>query len=288
MNTRGKARPKPRALLAARAGIVFAVALLAGGCDLPIGHSTEGREIHVHRFGEGPRVVLLVGGLHTGAEDNTRVLAEQIRDYIGAHPGVVPKSVTLLIVPSANPDGSAGGRHANARGVDLNRNWPASDWAADACHPSTGCRPGLGGEAPLSEPETAALHALITRVRPEVTVVWHAHAPLVEANEVPGAEAYGRAYAGAAGYDYVDEWTAYRITGQLIDALEERLGLRAFDVELARCCEITGDEFERNLRGVLALVHDVDRRAGNAAASPTPRPEPTRFHVPKVPDIDLP
>ena len=63
-----------------------------------------------------------------------------------------------------------------------------------------------------------------------------------------------------------------RITGQLIDALEQRLGLRAFDVELSQCCEITPEEFDRNLAGVLALLVQVDRNATRPAGTPTARP----------------
>jgi len=265
-----------------RAGVASLLLVLSassGACVLPLGRSLEQRPITLHVFGDGPRAVLLIGGLHTGPEDNSRVLVEQISAYVGAHPDVVPDSVTLFVVPSANPDGTANGTHTNARGVDLNRNWPADNWTSDTCHPRSGCRRGLGGPAPLSEPETAALYRFIEDVRPEVTIIWHAHAPLVEANEAPGADFYGRAFASAAGYRYVDEWTAYRITGQLIDALEQRLGLRALDVELTECCTISGEEFDRNLRGLLAVLREVNRTAPKAtptppAGKPTPTPWP--------------
>ncbi len=195
--------------------------------------------------------------LHSGREDNSRMIVEQLAAYFGANPRDVPRAVTLYLLPSVNPDGTARGIHTNARGVDLNRNWPSDDWTTDACHPASGCPPGLGGVAPLSEPETAALYNFIAALRPEVTIVWHAEAPLVEANEVAGADVYGKRFAEAAGYPYVEEWTAYRITGQLIDALEQRLGLRAFDVELSTCCAIAPEEFERNRRGVVAVLDEI-------------------------------
>jgi protein MpaA len=70
----------------------------------------------------------------------------------------------VWLVPVANPDGSAAGMRCNANGVDLNRNFPW-EW-----------RPGDGGPAPGSEPETQALMALVERLRPDV-VIW-VHQPL--------------------------------------------------------------------------------------------------------------
>jgi hypothetical protein len=252
-----------------------ALALLVTACAFPLGYSNEGRLLGVQRFGDGDTFVLLIGGLHTGSEDNSRVIVEQMAVYLGENPGVIPDSLSVLVLASANPDGTANNTHTNARGVDLNRNWPTDDWSADACHPETGCRIGLGGSAPLSEPETAYIFSLIEAARPAVTIVWHAKAPLVEANEAPRADRYGRAFANASGYEFVEEWAAYDITGQLIDALEQQLGLAAFDVELSECCQISQDEFDRNMRGLIATLNAV--AAGDASPTPvtTPRAAPT-------------
>ncbi len=273
-------------LMHARSGAALvALALFASACFSSIGQSVEGRDITVQTFGDGPRDVLLIGGLHTGSEDNSRVIVEQLATYIASYPSIVPASVTLHIITSANPDGTARGEHTNANGVDLNRNWPADDWMPDACHPSTGCRPQLGGPAPLSEPETVALYNYILATRPEVTMVWHAQAPLVEANEVPGADVYGSAFAAAAGYAYVEEWTAYPISGELIDALEQRLGLRALDVELSSCCTVNEDDFARNLNGLIAVLAEADRAAN--APTPTRTPDPRTPQVTATPTFSL-
>jgi predicted deacylase len=271
--------------------VLFCVAALASACAFPVGYSSQGRPLVAQRFGDGPKTVLLIGGLHTGSEDNSRVIVEQLAVYLGQNPQVIPDSVTVMVLPSANPDGTANRTHTNARGVDLNRNWPADDWITDACHPETGCRRGLGGPQPLSEPEVAALYALIESTRPDLTIVWHAEAPLVEANEVPGADVYGHAFAAGAGYAYIEEWTAYEITGQLIDALEQRLALRAFDVELSECCAITHDEFNRNLNGLVATLYAVDAAANAPQPQPTrtPAPRPTPRPAPTIgtpPDLD--
>ena len=137
---------------------------------------------------------------------------------------------------------------------------------------------------PLSEPETAALYRLIEAVRPEITLVWHSHASIVEANEAAGADVYGKVFAAAAGYHYIEEWSSYPITGQLIDALEQRLGLRAMDVELSRCCVITGEEFDRNLRAVLAMLDAIDE-AHPGKSTPTPTGRATPVPTVRVPDF---
>jgi len=239
-----------RALIVALA----AAGLLLAGCIFPIGASVEQRPLVVQSFGSGPVTLLFVGGLHTGPEDNTRVLAEMLARHFAEHPQDVPPQVSLYILTAANPDGSARNVHTNAHDVDLNRNWPSDNWVANACHPVTGCTTNLGGTQPLSEPETRALYDFVAGLRPEMVFVWHAQASLVEANEVAGADGHGQAYAGAAGFDYIEEWTAYTITGQFIDAMQQRLGVRAADVELSRCCSMTQQEFDRNLAGVQAVL----------------------------------
>ncbi|ROP62308.1 protein MpaA [Enterobacter sp. BIGb0383] len=83
------------------------------------------------------------------------------------------------VVLAVNPDGCQLGLRANARGVDLNRNFPAANWktgetvyrwnsAAEARDVvlTTGDKPG-------SEPETQALCELIHRIQPAWAVSFH-------------------------------------------------------------------------------------------------------------------
>jgi murein peptide amidase A len=111
--------------------------------------------------------VLVVGCIH-GDETAGRAV---VRALVHVRP---PAGVALWLVPTANPDGEAAGTRQNARGVDLNRNFPRG-WRP------TG-PPGsrfYAGPRPASEPETRALRRLVLRVRPTVGVWYHQAARLV-------------------------------------------------------------------------------------------------------------
>jgi hypothetical protein len=245
-----------------------AVALVAGcGSDSPhapslegprpsslhvetIGTSVQGRAVQAVSLGTGQHTVMVIGGLHTGEEKPAADLAEQLARYIGEHVKELPPSVRLVFVPRANPDGYADGTRLNANGVDLNRNWPTADWASDTSH---GEEPVSGGSAPLSEPETKALHDYIDAVAPTLVISLHCYAAIVEPNESGHAVQLASGYAKAAGYQFIEEWTYYEITGELIASLNN-LHTAAFDVELR---EGATDSFEKNLAGLKAVLKAI-------------------------------
>lgn len=134
-----------------------------------------------------PTRVLVVGAIH-GDEPAGRAVARRLR----ARPPRLP-GVALWIVHDLNPDGAAAGTRQNARGVDLNRNFPSA-WRPIG-------RPGdtyHAGPRPLSEPESRLAAALIGRLRPEVTVWYHQALSLVDRGTVARPALVAR-YASAAG-----------------------------------------------------------------------------------------
>ncbi|MEX2375385.1 MAG: M14 family zinc carboxypeptidase [Dehalococcoidia bacterium] len=220
---------------------------------LVIGRSVEGRPLEVSCAGDGPRFVLLVGGMHTGTEANTVTIARRVLREIELGRMPIPGNATICVLPLMNPDGIARDEHTNANGVDLNRNWPAENWHPDAYHPASGAV--SGGARPLSEPETEALAAFVRDTAPAVVVVWHSYAALVEGNSVPLAGRLGRAYAKASGLEYIEHWAPYPITGQFIDDMAED-GQAAIDVEL-RWTDDSGSD--SHLDGIRALLAELER-----------------------------
>ena len=117
---------------------------------------------------KAPIRVLVVGAIH-GNELAGRAVTRRMR---GLRP---PRGVALWLIDNVNPDGALAGTRQNARGVDLNRNFPAR-WRAmgrpfDTYH---------SGSGPLSEPESKALAGFVRRLRPRVTIYYHQMKSLVD------------------------------------------------------------------------------------------------------------
>ena len=135
------------------------------------GHSYLGIALEVWRPAENCEL-LIHAGIHGEESETTIVLSRALRML--AEPS--PNCAAVLAV---NPDGLIRGTRGNARGVDLNRNFPTDNWSPDPVeHRSTlddprdvALSPGFG---PGSEPETKALIGLIEELRPETVVALHA------------------------------------------------------------------------------------------------------------------
>lgn len=127
-----------------------------------IGTSVRGRPILAWRLG-GPSSrdvpsVVLISTMH-GNEPATRRILETLRD------GAPLQGIDVWVVPTYNPDGLARGSRKNARGVDLNRNYPYGWVDLDGNYES--------GPRPASEPETRAMMAFLKEVRPERVLSFH-------------------------------------------------------------------------------------------------------------------
>jgi hypothetical protein len=156
------------------------LAALRGGEVVEYGRSFQGRPLLAARLpaasGAGTRRVLASAGIH-GPEYVAAAVALGVLERADQPAGRrLREGAELWVIPCINPDGYArvweargAGTMAelrpNARGVDLNRNFPLPAGRRRRALPGAGSsRPGAAtyvGQGPLSEPETAALDRLL-------------------------------------------------------------------------------------------------------------------------------
>lgn len=224
-----------------------------------IGKTSLGVPIPCIRVGRGDGAAIFVGAHHGMEHITANILLQFVYDTIcGA-----PTKNELFIVPMLNIDGCAVARgdslplspekfdasvfprwQANARGVDLNHNYPAGFSACKAAERALGItspsRARYGGEFPLSEPETAALCRLTRALAPRLGVAVALHTQGEEIyfdyeGKVPrGAGALAERMALVSGYLLSRPEEAVASHAGYKDWVIEKLGVPAFTVECGK------------------------------------------------------
>lgn len=147
----------------------------------PWAKSVNGRDIMLHEFtmAKSPIArVLVVGGIHGDELTSVSIVFRWI-DLLNQAAGEAGQ-YRWRVIPVLNPDGllAKPPTRVNARGVDLNRNFPTDNWAKEASHywsVSTRRDPRrFPGKAPRSEPESSWLHSEIMAFKPDVIISVHA------------------------------------------------------------------------------------------------------------------
>jgi protein MpaA len=174
--------------------VLIASALLAAQAAVPahapvvrqvvLGRSVDGRPITAEELGDRASrfKVLVVGCIHGNEPAGIAITDELAR----LQP---PAGVDLWIVPDLNPDGVAAHTRGNARGVDLNRNFPTRWQRLSGVYDS--------GPRPLSEPEARIAYRLVLRLRPTISIWFHQHLDLVDTST--GDPALERLFARLVG-----------------------------------------------------------------------------------------
>lgn len=250
------------------------------GRTFTFGHSVEGRPLlGVEVPGDGP-LVTVTAGLHgleyIGVATALAVLAA------GPLPGA-----RLVVLPVLNPDGYArtwaqGGEgrvrdlRKNARGVDLNRNFPLP---YDAAEPTW--VPGAGSTDPdaatyrgpgvLSEPEAAAVAAWMEHERPHASANLHSFMGTLIAARVwhradwSGYTRLGRAFRSVQpgiGYQRLATPLLDVFTGELEDWQHHALGCWSVCVE----CFSWRESLRQHLRAPSGFWRFNPRQPGPIAA----------------------
>lgn len=201
----------------------------------PIGHSIERRPILARTISTGTPRILIIGSIHGDEPEGLAAI-----DALAAHLTEHRHPAGVRIIRDLNPDGTAAGTRGNARGIDLNRNFPAANFA----------RSRSRGASPLSEPESAALLAELDRFSPEIVIVLHsiASGPFVNFDGPAShlAEAFVDAAASIDPRWRVVPSMGYPTPGSLGTLVGVDRGIPILTIELRRG-ERSGPREERSL-----------------------------------------
>ncbi len=181
------------------------------------GKSVLGKKIYYAKIGNGERTVMLAAAFHGSEHITAEVSLRFLKDIClslqgdGSFQGVNLrkglKDRTVIIVPMVNPDGCDINIHgvkaaecfaptvkrlslgdtvhwnANARGVDINHNFPAGWELVHKLERKAGifgpAPSKYGGMSPVSEPETDALMKLCDDVNPAYVCALHSQGEVI-------------------------------------------------------------------------------------------------------------
>lgn len=204
------------------------------------GTSVRGRALTAYLFGASGPVTMFVGGIH-GNEPSSTTLMRSWISQLEANPDRYAGK-RILVVPAINPDGLAAGTRTNARGVNLNRNFPTDTWTR-SIKDTDGTHPNGGGEKPLSEPEALAIANLSKQYRPRLMLSFHAIGSLVVGDPGGYSAGYAARYASTVGYrDSTSNGSApfdYEITGTYEDWTYRYAGIPSMVLELSSYTSVT-------------------------------------------------
>jgi protein MpaA len=135
------------------------------------GESHDGHSLTVW-FPENKKpTILVLASMHGDESETTVVLSDALRS-------IRAENLENAAILCGNPDGLVRGTRGNAKGVDLNRNFPTSSWSPDPVFYKSRENDAQDialspGSQPGSEPETRALLSLLDRMKPRAVISLH-------------------------------------------------------------------------------------------------------------------
>ncbi len=213
--------------------------------ELSIGKTELGRDIPALAFEPAsyaqPRPpAVLFGAIHGDEPLGVHCLANLCAELAERPPGRL-----TYVIPALNLDGLTAGTKNNARDVDLNRNFAASNWSPDF-------QPGYNpGQEPESESETGALAKLIDEIGAERLIALHS--PYRTVNWDGAGKELAEAMAAQNGYG-ASETIGYPTPGSFGSKYGADLGREVVTLEIPFLDEA---EAWRENRSALRLCVDL-------------------------------
>jgi protein MpaA len=190
------------------------------------GLSNDGLPLSVVLPDDGGAKIVVLAAIHGDEPETTVVVSEALR--------CLPTGdLKAAVILCGNPDGLLRGTRGNARGVDLNRNFPTSNWSADPVHYKSRANDARDialspGPHATSEPETIALLALLERLQPRAVVSLHSALACIDDS---GASPLGRQLADRCALPFLTE-IGYPTPGSMGTwAAERKLNLVTLELE---------------------------------------------------------
>jgi protein MpaA len=187
---------------------------------LPLGYSVHGKEISAYtNNANADNYTYLIAGFHGDEPEGVFILGKlfswlQLQNL----------SQPIIIIPVLNPDGLALNTRVNGNTIDLNRNWPSSNWSSE--YQEQRYNPGV---KPLSEPETIFLFNLFAKFKPAFIFSFHTWQPLLDHNLL--AKQAANYLAKYNNYKVVD-YIGYPTPGSLGSYVDEFLNCGIITYEL--------------------------------------------------------
>lgn len=160
----------------------------------PVGNSVLGHEIGYYIFESASHVpafasarsdnkrVLILSGLHGEEIEGVILVSALMRRFsvadtisdenhnLNSLSSLIAKGNKILVIPLLNPDGFFLKQRWNFNLVDLNRNFPTSDWQSTALNPRYS-----PGKTAASEPETQAFIKVVNEFKPHLILDFHSY-----------------------------------------------------------------------------------------------------------------
>lgn len=126
--------------------------------------------LRCYKVGTDGKKILLIGCIH-GNEKAGILLSIKVLNEIFSSDKTAN---TLLCIPTANPDGNILDRRTNSNKIDINRNFPASNWVhTDSAKLKGIKKPFWGGNYAGSEMETQFILKIDSLFHPDALIILH-------------------------------------------------------------------------------------------------------------------